>query len=118
MGYPKIKDLKFVVQDIRLVPPWWVVAYKVIPWMERDLSQLAVVNQTKFETVVKKYLKDFVVKQKQPPADIATAIMNMADDVLDGRQVTIRAGDYQALQNHVRGMSRTRRAAPRKTKRK
>lgn len=37
-----------------------------------------------------------------PPAAIAPAILNMADDVMAGRQVAVRAGDYIAIQNFVR----------------
>ena len=37
-----------------------------------------------------------------PPEAIAPAVMNVADDVLAGRDVQLRAGDYIALQNFIR----------------
>jgi hypothetical protein len=37
-----------------------------------------------------------------PPEAIAPAILNMADDVMAGRQVSLRAGDYIAIQNFAR----------------
>ena len=40
-----------------------------------------------------------------PPEDIASAIMNIADDLMSGRDITLRAGDYIAIQNHVRNQA-------------
>jgi len=37
-----------------------------------------------------------------PPPEIATAILNMADDFMAGRQVAMRSGDYLAIQNFIR----------------
>jgi hypothetical protein len=46
------------------------------------------------ETQVRTYLDGTA-----PPESIQTAVMNIADDVAAGREVTLRAGDYIALQN-------------------
>ncbi len=51
------------------------------------------------------YAKAYIEKGEMPPADIAPAILNMADDYLAGRQVAIRAGDYIAIHNHMRKMA-------------
>ena len=45
-------------------------------------------------------------EEKMPPADIAPAILNMADDYIAGREVAIRAGDYISIQNHIRKRAR------------
>lgn len=51
----------------------------------------------------------FVIKQidaytlgKKVPEEIATPIMNLADDQAAGRPVTMRAGDYIALQTYFK----------------
>ena len=36
------------------------------------------------------------------PEAVAGAVMNIADDMLAGRDVVIRAGDYIALMTHAR----------------
>jgi hypothetical protein len=38
-----------------------------------------------------------------PPAEIATAIINVADDYLNGTDVVMKSGDYIAVQNFLRG---------------
>jgi hypothetical protein len=37
-------------------------------------------------------------KGTKPAAPVATAIVNIAEDIVAGRQPTMRAGDYIALQ--------------------
>lgn len=44
------------------------------------------------------YLKDGVM----PPAEIASTILNIIDDQKAGRKMTLRAGDYIALQTYLR----------------
>ncbi len=51
------------------------------------------------ETQVQSYLKG-----NEPPQAIQSAVLNLADDYLAGRELTLRAGDYLALQNHFRSM--------------
>jgi hypothetical protein len=48
-------------------------------------------------------VKAYVEEGKMPPPEIETAIMNAADDYLEGRDITLRAGDYIALQSYARG---------------
>ena len=55
-----------------------------------------------FERVTFGYAKAYIEKGEMPPAEIAPAILNMADDYMSGRPVTIRAGDYIAVHNHLR----------------
>jgi hypothetical protein len=56
----------------------------------------------KFEALAASHMRAFIQDGTAPPTDIASAIINMADDYMAGRQVTIRSGDYLALQNHIR----------------
>jgi len=38
----------------------------------------------------------------KPPAEIASVVMNIADDILSEREPVIRAGDYIQLQEYMR----------------
>jgi hypothetical protein len=57
----------------------------------------------RFFQVVSDHVKAYVEEGKMPPPEIETAIMNAADDYLEGRDITLRAGDYIALQSYARG---------------
>lgn len=52
--------------------------------------------------VIEKYTKAYMVENKEPPAEIAMAIHNFADDIACGREVVVRAGDYIAINNFIR----------------
>ena len=56
----------------------------------------------KFETMVQKEIMSHVIDGKEPPMQIRSAILNMADDMMAGRDVTMRAGDYIDLMNYAR----------------
>lgn len=56
-----------------------------------------------FQKQVTALVDDFIHKGTTPPEAVAPAIYNIADDILAGRSVSIRAGDYVSLQNHLRG---------------
>ncbi len=55
----------------------------------------------KFQAVAGRYLKAFMTEGKEPPAAIASTIRNFADDVALGRDITIRGGDYIAIQGFI-----------------
>jgi hypothetical protein len=50
-----------------------------------------------------RHVEAYVNEGRMPPDAIASAVMNVADDVLAGRDVQLKAGDYIALQNYMRG---------------
>lgn len=58
----------------------------------------------RFNKVVDTHLQALLKKGKLPPAEISTAILNMADDIVAGREPVLRTGDYIALQTFVQGM--------------
>jgi len=55
----------------------------------------------RFFNMVQTQVKAYVQEGKQPPAAIASAIMNIADDVMAKRDVVVRAGDYIALMDYA-----------------
>jgi hypothetical protein len=81
---------------------YWLM-YLVIADDFFDKHQINVNVTPEFEAATFKYAKAYIEKGEMPPADIAPAILNMADDFMAGRQVAVRAGDYIAVHNHLRG---------------
>ena len=63
-------------------------------WGER----IQVRPDERFFKAVGEHVEAYVKKGVMPPKEIAPAIMNMADDFMSGRDITIRAGDYISLQ--------------------
>lgn len=79
------------------------IMYLVINWDIKQLGKrIAVKPDAKFNKVVFTYVSKYVNDGKMPPEDIAPAILNLADDYIAGRDVSIRAGDYISIQQHVR----------------
>ncbi len=56
----------------------------------------------KFFNMVHEQVMNHVIDGEEPPMQIHSAIMNIADDMMSGRDVTMRAGDYIALMNYAR----------------
>lgn len=87
------------------VPGWWRVAYKIPPPLDGKFGELVEIHpDERFNKVVTGYLKGLLEDGKMPPADVAPAILNIANDFVDGRDVVIRTGDYIAIQAHLRQM--------------
>lgn len=85
------------------VPPWWIVAYLIPPFLKEHFADVVrVPPDERFNEVVDSHTRAFVEKGVMPPEDIAPAILNIANDLMAGRQATIRTGDYIAIQNHIR----------------
>ena len=89
------------------IPMKWdptIVMYLVIPdWLIKEKIELLKVRATeKFFDMVREEVMAHVFEGKEPPAAIAGPIMNIADDVMSGREVTLRAGDYITLMDFAR----------------
>ncbi len=56
----------------------------------------------KFFNMVHEQVMNHVIDGEEPPTQIHSAIMNIADDMMSRRDVTLRAGDYIALMNYAR----------------
>jgi hypothetical protein len=79
--------------------------YLVWPgWYEKkiDESVIAGMPSKQFTEAIEKYVNAYLFESKEPPAAIAAPIMNIADDILSNREITLRAGDYITLQNFVK----------------
>jgi hypothetical protein len=88
-----------------IVKRWCVACYLIINWKITDLVRQTRIKPSKyFHKVVAGYLYEYMHNDKMPPADIAPTILNIAEDYMSGAEVKFRAGDYIAVQNHIRGM--------------
>jgi hypothetical protein len=54
------------------------------------------------QQAIEKYLLAYLQKGVKPPATIAPAILNMADDYLSNETLDLRPGDHFAIQNYLR----------------
>ncbi len=93
--------VKIILNDFIWRRKWWVM-YLIVAEKANILEQLSANLDRTFEDVTFRHVRAYIEEGKMPPADIAPAILNMADDYLAGRQVAIRAGDYLMIQNHIR----------------
>lgn len=56
-----------------------------------------------FYKVFNKHMAAYINEGQMPPQEIASAIMNLADDFMSGREMVFRTGDYVAIQSYIRG---------------
>lgn len=54
-----------------------------------------------FQLRLEKYLLTYLQKGMKPPAPIAPAILNMADDYLNGKSMELGLGDHFAIKNYL-----------------
>lgn len=83
---------------------WWRVAYlRPAPLDKLHRKFVEIEPDRRFKEVVQGYVNAYLKEGVAPPAEIATAVMNMADDILAGRDIVLKTGDYVALQQHMAG---------------
>ena len=97
---------------IRVVPKWiferWIrVAYLIINWDHAAIARVAKIRPSSaFYEMVGKHLAAYEQTGEMPPKAIASAILNLADDRASGNEMTMRAGDYIALQTYMKAGGR------------
>src|SRR5581483_3460026 len=76
----------------------WVKYLILVNWHSKQLENILTRTPDEaFATFVDNHVKAYL-EGKAPPAAIQTAVLNIADDYASGREVTLKAGDYIALQ--------------------
>ncbi len=82
-----------------------IYKYLVLPWW--NFKQLGDIIERqpdeKFNSFVTQQVQMYM-EGKSPPDSILSAVMNIADDVISGREPVMKAGDYIALQREYQGM--------------
>jgi hypothetical protein len=100
-----IDPLRFEFYPWRIKPldRWILVAYLILNERMQDLVDKYRFKPGKeFYNTVAQYLGAYIVKKTMPPKEIASAILNLADDFLGNRPMTLRAGDYIDIQNFIK----------------
>lgn len=101
---PKIAQIKWTQLESILDRRIWVYYLIVLDRLaDRFRDVIEARPDTRFFHELNQHVQAFVNEGKMPPDQIASAVMNVADDVLAGRDVQLKAGDYIALQNFFRG---------------
>ena len=89
----------------RIKERWCIVCYLIINWRILELVEKARWEiPTETYEVLATHLYNYVYKDEMPPAEIASTVLNVADDFMRGDSVQLRAGDYIALQGYVRSL--------------
>jgi len=97
-----LREIRAIKIPLRWDPT--IVMYLVIvDWLRKDKAELLKTQATeRFFNMVREHVTAHVLDGKEPPAAIAAPIMNIADDMMSGREVSLRAGDYFALMDFAR----------------
>lgn len=75
----------------------------IVDWMAKAKYELLRAEPTdRFLEMVREHVLAYAIKEEKPPEAIATAIMNCADEMMAGREVVLRAGDYISLMSYAR----------------
>ena len=100
---PKRVDLVKVLLDPSIINrKEWVRYLVLVNWHAKELGNvISSPADAGFMKFVDKHVQAYL-DGTAPPEAIQTAVMNIADDLSAGREVTLRAGDYVALQNQYR----------------
>lgn len=94
----KVLNTRVYVKFPKVPKKDWVKYLVVIDWHHDKISDVLTAQPSEeFNTFVMKTLQSYL-DGKMPPAAIVSPIMNLAEDHLAGREMTLRAGDYIALQ--------------------
>jgi hypothetical protein len=100
----KIHRPVFIQRESILDRRIWVYYLVIVDKAAKKLGELLQARpDERFYEVFSKHVEAYVKDGTMPPAAIEGAVLNAADDYLAGRDVTLRAGDYIAVQNFVRG---------------
>jgi hypothetical protein len=93
-----VKDLEELIRK-----KWCGVSYLIINFKIRDLVESTkVLVPDEALKVLTSHLHAYINEGKMPPAQIKTAVLNVAEDLSAKRPVDFRAGDYIALQEFAR----------------
>jgi hypothetical protein len=89
--------------ELQIRHNWCLVSYLILGpdlgnlqgWVEQDLPE-------NFASTMANLVHGYLYENKIPPDAIAQTVINVTEDMLAGRQVILRAGDYIAVQKYMR----------------
>lgn len=92
----------FIKRETILDRRIWVYYLVILDKFAEKLGpQLQVRPDERFYEVFSKHVEAYL-NGKAPPKAIESAVLNAADDYLAGRDISLRAGDYIAVQSFAR----------------
>jgi len=106
---PKIPHFRMTLRGLQqLIDKHWCLAsYLIINFDISEIVQLAEKElPAAFTKELAKHVYGYMYENKMPPAEIATTVLNVAEDLIAGNEVQLRAGDYIAAQKYMMGKSR------------
>jgi hypothetical protein len=81
----------------------WVYYLILVDEAVRHLGdRFEIAPDERFFEVLNEHVTAYVEQGKMPPKEIMPTVLNVADDFIAGRDITLRAGDYIAMQNYIR----------------
>lgn len=93
------KSVQFEVAKEIIDRRFWVM-YLIRDFGKIDIGKIKI--NPEVVAFAAEHVRSFMSEGVEPPEAIATTIYNLADDIKSGQRVTIRSGDYIALQNYMR----------------
>ena len=83
---------------------WCLASYLIINWNLQELVELAERElPARFTKELATHVYGYLYEEKMPPAELQQVVLNVAEDIVAGRDVQLRAGDYIAAQQFLRG---------------
>ena len=80
----------------------WIM-YLIVNGVREEWAKLARIRPDEgFYKVLSEHVGAYVHEGVMPPEEIAPTVLNVGDDLMSGREVTLKAGDYIAVQNFIR----------------
>jgi hypothetical protein len=82
----------------------WVYYLIIVDKLAHQFDQVLQARpDERFYQTFSQHVEAYVKEGKAPPKAIETPVLNAADDYMAGRDITLRAGDYIAVQSFIRG---------------
>jgi nitrogen fixation protein len=105
MKIKHVRDLKVAVEEMIFKRKIWVM-YLVVNDFYKDLIakklvKVDVATSVRFNAFVQEQVSAYMTGKTVPPAEIEGPILNIADDLLAGKEITLRTGDYIVLQTYM-----------------
>lgn len=90
--------------ELQIDQHWCKVSYLIINFNLGDLVKLGERElPATFSKEMARHVYGYIYENKMPPAEIQQTVLNVSEDLMAGRPVQLRAGDYIAAQKFFRG---------------
>ena len=102
MGPP---PMRFTIKalELQIRHHWCLASYLILNHDIREIAEMGEKDlPEEFCGRMAQLVHDYLYEAKMPSPEIAQTVMNVAEDLAAGRQVSLRAGDYIAAQRFLR----------------